>query len=309
MSVDYTNTALISNIKRRASVPTNQNLFDETTFLDFLTDEMLSNLVPLIMSVREEYFTQYKDETLVDGTDEYLFPRRAIGQKLKNVVFVDANGKEHPCPRLGSKDRERDESVDGGRLGGIIIRDNYVQVFPNAKTFLPYSLRMYYYRRPSHLVKTSQCAQITVINTGTKTVTVSVAPTAWTTATTFDIIKNKPGFESLGDDLTITAKVGLDFTFTDALPSTLEVGDWLAEAGESPIAQIPYEMHATLAQQGSTKLMEALGHQAGLQAAQAKLQIQEKNALTLVTPRIDDKPKRLVSRRGIWKTGGTSWRK
>lgn len=298
MSVDYTSTGLIAQVKRLASVPTNQSLFDETAFLEFLSDEMLTEMVPQILSCRENYFETYTDYPVVSGTDRYIIPRRAIGDKLKNVVWVNSDGTESHCPKLTDKDIEE---ADAYWLAGHFIRGNYIHLHPNAAAFPGMTLRAKYYRRPNRLVKTSQAGQ--VVSILGNVVTLSSAPTTWTTATILDAIKGKPGFESLGDDLTITLIAGFDLTFA-TVPTGLEAGDWIAEAGESPIPQIPYEMHGTLAQKGAAKIMEALGSQAGLQAAQAKLQIKEQRALTLLTPRVDEKPKRVVSRRGIWRSGG-----
>lgn len=306
MSVDYTTTALIANLKRRASIPASQALFNEATMLEFLSDEMLSLLVPQVMSVREKYFETFTDYTLVSGTDTYIVPRRAIGGKVANFTFVDANGEELPCERLSTKDVEYTSTLDGGHLSGALIRGNHIHMLPDAATFVPLSLRVYYYRRPNRLVKESQAGKVTAIVGSV--VTLNNTPTSWTTSTTFDAIKGSPGFETLADDSTINTLSGNDLTF-DTVPTGLAVGDWIAESGESPVPQIPYELHATLAQMGATKVLEALGDQAGLQAGQAKQQIQEKNALTLLTPRVEDKPKKLVSRKGLWRQGGSLWRR
>ena len=81
-------------------------------------------------------------------------------------------------------------------------------------------------------------------------------------------------FQSLGDDLAITAMPdSSSLTFTETLPTDLAVGDYVALAGKSPIAQIPYEAHHLLAQLGAIKVNEALGDMQGMQMAQSKYDI------------------------------------
>lgn len=299
MAVDYTTTELINDVKRRASVPVNQNLFDTNEMLAFLSNQMISLLVPRIMSVREDYFVKSEDLDIVEGTEKYLIPRRAIGRKLRDIKLVGTSGEETDIPRLTYKEKD----FDYAHLWGFIFEAEKIVLYPDEKGFLQEDIRMYYFRRPNRLVQTSDAGQITAINTGTNTVTVGTAPTDWAADTVCDFIKGEPGFEALGDNQTISAVAGGDLTFSDTLPTDLEVGDWVAEKGESPIPQIPYESFSILAELGSIQVMKSLGHMSAMQASQAMLNALEEGLLTMISPRADGKPKKAVSRKGVWRVG------
>ena len=298
MSVDYSSTALIANVKRRCSTPTSQSLFANTDFCALMSDEMKDILVPLIMSAKEDYFLTYKDYSIDGSTTTFAIPDRAIGQKVRNIDFYDATAVSFYEPTrtdlnaLGTPIQWTD-------VGGYYIQDNDV-IFTTAPTDTSKYVRMYYFRRPNNIIKTTLCGQITAINTGTKVVTLDNAPTTWTTSTTFDFIKGRGGFQSLGDDKVITAVSGFDLTFSATLPTGLAVGDWVAEAGESPIPQIPYEGHNCIAQLAAVKVLEALSDANMIKQADAKAQAMLAKFLSVIKDRVDGQTKKIVSRRGIF---------
>ena len=113
--------------------------------------------------------------------------------------------------------------------------------------------------------------------------------------TKFDLIQQNPPFDSLGmdEDATIASLV---LTFTNTLPTDLAVGDWIAEATCSPIAQIPLEFQNLLCQGTAMKCLEALGDKANMQAAAGKYAQMEVKAIAQVTPRANKSPKYLVNR-------------
>jgi hypothetical protein len=312
MANDYTTTELIADVKQRASVPTNQNLITDTALIRFLDNKLKSDLVPLVISAREEYFVHTFDHAITTAsadTNEYKIPPRAIGMKLKDVTIVSSNGNdENPVPRLTYRDKALPAFTDYQRIWGFWVKANYIKLHIRT-TFIGDTLRLYYFRRPNRLVATSRAGEITNIDVPTKVVTLDNAPTDWTTNTTFDVIKGEPGFHSVADDQTITNKTGFDLTFS-SLPDDMEVGDFVAEAGESPIPQIPWEGFPLLAQLGAIKILEALGDKTGWQVATQEYQVLRTEFLKLLSPRVDDQPQRIVARKGIWRTRGAQyWRR
>jgi hypothetical protein len=303
MAVDYTTTELIANLKRRASVPTNQSLFENSDFLGLMSDEMESVLVPLILAAREGYFATYSDTLLVAGTNTFDIPDRAVGGKLQDVLIVDSDGNTiQDLPSLNSHDQGIDTDDLERQMYGFFMEGMRVRLFP-ADNWVGYYLRMKYYRKPNRLVTEASAGQVTAIDTGTNTVTLGNVPTTWSTSTTFDVIEGRPHFRSLADDQAITALSGYDLTFS-SLPTGLVVGDWVAEAGESPIPQVPFEAFKWLAQAGACKVVEALGKTSELQAAQGKLNVLENAFLKLISPRVDYAPKKIIPHHGIFRSRG-----
>mgnify|MGYP003675139756 CR=1 FL=1 len=305
MEVDYTITSLIASVKRRCSVPTAQSLFQNTDFASLLSEEMQSIVVPIIMSEQENYFVHFKDEAIDGTTKEFRIPDRAIGGKLKDVAFYNsASDALNIRPRLGLDDYGNAKGNFVGDLTGYFLRDNKI-VFKPAPTNSNDSLRIYYYRRPSNLVQLSESGKITDINTGTKTITFDTVQSSWGTSKTFDLIRGRGMFQSLGDDLAITAMPdSSSITFTETLPTDLAVGDYVALAGKSPIAQVPYEAHHLLAQLGAIKVNEALGDLQGMQMAQSKYDVMANAFIRSINNRVDGSPRTIVNRNGIFSSNG-----
>ena len=312
MSIDYTSTELIADIKQRASVPNSQNLITDANFVRFLSGKLHSEIVPIVLSVRENYFVSFQDTvitTTTEATNRYPVPSRAIGMRLKDLKLVDSGGEERDIPHLTYLDKSAGVSESSfsylenhaGGQHGFFFEGNDVRLFP-ADAFTGDSLRLYFFRRPNRLVKTSDAGKITAIDTGTNVVTLDNAPTTWTASTTFDVINGQPGFNSRQDDQTITAIAGADLTFS-SLPSGMVVGDYVAESGESPIPQIPYEGFPFLAQLGVIKVLEGIGDKSGLAVARDDKITARKDFIQIISPRVEEKPRKTIAHRGLWRTG------
>lgn len=305
MAIDYTTTALIASLKRRGSLPTSQALFLDADFIALMSDELIDTVVPLIQSVKEEYFVTHADQALVADQDNYVIPSRAIGGMVRDVCLVDSAGHEIDIPRIDPMSVK-----DSPVIFGYYFRDDEVILYPKASINTSYSLRIKYYRRPNLLCSRSDAALITAINTGTRVVTLSNRPTSWSVSTTFDIIKPTAPFKSIKDDQAISAVsgVGFEVTFT-TLPTGLAVGQWLCEAGTSPIPQIAYEGHGYLAQLGLIKACEAMKDTQGLKNASDKAKELKENFMKVINPRSDGGPKKVSNRKGIFSHSNATSRK
>lgn len=301
MSIDYTSTALIESVKRRALIPRSQMLYPSEDIAAILTEELHSDIVPLIMDVREEYFVTFYDQTIDTSVNSYQIHSRAIGNKLRDVVLLNTNGLEVSVPR-GEADHLKHQwgtGNSGPYLNQLcfIYQDDQITLFPNASALGTYQLRQKYFRRPNNICLESAAGKITVKDSATKTLTLNNMPASWSTLTSCDIIKGSPSFRSHGDDLAIssvdvTAKT---VTLTAAIPTNVAVGDWVTEPGISPVAQIPYEVHKLLEQRTAIKLLEGLGDTEGLRSAADVYKDMVDKFRSLVTPRADGSPKRIVS--------------
>lgn len=292
---------LVNSLKLRGLPPSSQQTFTTDGFIQVLSEEMMTNIVPLMDSVSEEYFVTNYDVTFDPNISSYAIPPRAVGGKLRDVVFVDTMNNEINLPRLRPEDiKTRSQFIRYQPAPwGFYIKDNAVMLFlgqtPNTQAGYP-TLRLKFFRRPNILTASINAAQITAIVGNV--VTVTAVPTSWNTSNTFDIINGNPGFGSRGDDQTITLIAGNDITFT-SLPSSVAIGDWVALANYSPIPQIPPEAHLLLAQYGTAKVLEAMGDIAGMSAALGKAEQMKAQFLMIITPRVEGSVIKLVSRSGI----------
>jgi hypothetical protein len=285
--IDYTTTNLIKVIKRRGSLPTNQRLFDADDFVALANDELQMSIVPLIMSVREEYFVVSEDFDIVPGQAGYDIPSDAVGMKLRDVSIVGSDGNAQTLPRL--------EPENTNNMYGFDICNNQVVLSP-----VPLSskiLRLSYMRRPNLLVTTANAGKIISIDQNTKEVTLTFFPSTWQTGDLVNAINPMQPFETVAHDLEIQ-NAALPVLLLDSVEGLVE-GQWIALNGESPIPQIPVEAHSVLAQATVVKCLEALGDEKGIAVAEAKLKQNKADLLILINPRVDSSLKRITSNGNI----------
>ncbi len=292
----YTATVLLlPSLKRRGMLPSTAETLAASDFLALADEELLTYVVPIMVACHEEYFVAAYDQSVVSGTSNYTITPRAMGGKLRDVQLSDGTGAYIPLPRIAPS------AVQGytptGSPEGYILRGNDVVLTPSP-TASTGTLRMLYFRRPGTLVDVSAAALITAINTGTKVVTLSTTiPSTFTTLVTYDLIQGTPGFATRDIDLAVSAASGTSMTFSAALPTGLAVGDFVALANQSPIPQIPVELHGLLAERVAFRALQALGDP----KAQSAFQVCEatrKNVLALLTPRSEGSSRPLVNYNG-----------
>lgn len=291
MSIDYTSTGLIENVKFRALIPSSQNLYYDADIAKLLGQELKSTIVPFIMSVREDHLVHNYDQDIDTTKSNYTLPARAIGNKLKDVVLLDSSGEEVGISRLTP---EMLKNISFGGTGFYFV-DDKVKIYPDCGDLGSFDLRMKYFRRPNNIILTSSAGKITIIDRVNKKLTLDRVPSTWTTSDLFDLIKGTPSFISHGDDLVITAldSVNKQVTFSVTLPTDLAVGDWCCEHGEAPVAQIPYDLYDLLAQRVAVKILDNIGDAEGIRSAADMYMDMKESAKILLTPRADGSPQKI----------------
>ena len=289
---------LLSKIKLKAFIPTAQTTFTDQELLDIATEEMNGIIVPTILNAREEYYV-YKDASFtLDGTSNQTFniPFRATGMQLREISVTIGN-TERNIPRYDIEDRIYDNV--GGNIYGFDITNNQINIKGNNSG----TLNMYYYLRPGALVKSTDARAVVSVDTDLNQIVVSNFPSSWTTSTTFDVIKFRPGFDHKSINLTVnTLDSGTGtITFNESLPTevwrAIETNDWLIEAEKSPVPQLPVEWQEYLAESVTAFIMESIGDAEGFARADKRKQELKKLALDSISPRIDGQSKKLVPRR------------
>lgn len=291
--IDYSVDALIEDVKRRASVPTSQNLFLDQDFVDFLDEELQSYIVPFVLSVREDYLVHHKDYDVSDGETHFELPDDAVGKRAKSVALI-LGDEEVEIPRLNISDLPNTLSMpspNGYYVKGddIVLKGSFDRLD---------GLRIYYYKRPNKLVLPSDAGRVISVNVPANEITLDNLPASWDVNTRFDIIKGKPSFRTRTENIAYVNKSGFTLEFADV--SMVEVGDYVAEHNHSPVAQVPWELHKLLSQAVAVKCLEALGDAQGLQGAVGKLSFLEDKAKSLITSRVDSHAKVIIGKRTIW---------
>lgn len=299
----YTASYLLADIKRRGQIPeTSDGSYGIDDLLGMVSDEVQTYMTTLLMGVREEWFVRASDQQLVGNQTTYNIPQRAIGSKLRQVLIgQDPNWlvvqRVEPKQTYGYYYGFTPASFPNSGFGaGYVFQNTTIKLL--SVSYGGPTLRMLYFLRPNRVVAETACGTITAINTNTKQVTISVVPDngTFTNGTSYDFIRSYPGFDTLAFDQVATIS-GSVLTFSNSLPDGLAVGDFLALAGESPIPQLPVEMHPLLAQRVVVKVLEGSGDPK-VAFAQQMCEEQRQAALTLLTPRSEGDSRYLTNFHG-----------
>lgn len=266
-------TELISTLKICGSFPTSNDLFSTDDFLTLFNFQMKSDITPLMLKLNEEFFLQYKDFTISQG-DTYRIPRRAIGAKIRDLQRVDGSGNYTPIDRLFEEDRP------SGKSGYYMLR-NSIEL---SNDFTANTLRMSIFGRPSTLVETTDCGQISSINTGTNTVVISSAPSTFALGTLVDFVQNNNPYDLLGMDYSIASVSGTTLTFS-SLPDDLAVGDWICLATEAPVPMVPDEVHPVLVQSALVRALSSKKDKA-LEVEVVTLRQMKEDLVNMLDPRV-----------------------
>ena len=284
----FDTTRLLAQIKLKGAIP--EGRFTDQEILDVAYDVMLHNVAPWCVSNREEYYVYLTSTSIVGSQAAYPLPTRSLGMALREAQIV----RNTTVFNLERMDLEEQASNLKGRPERFFVQNNEVILYPEPDVS-QYTLKLYYFLRPSKLVPVSEGAQITAIDTGTGVLT-AAGPSGWTTGDTFDLVKGTSGFKTYSDgmDLTASAVSTSSLTFS-SLPSTLAVGDYINLAEESCFPFIPTEAHGLLVHACAAELLESIGDREGFKIAEARVSKIKSDLETLFSTRIQGAPKDLFT--------------
>lgn len=157
-----TSDKLIESIKRKIAVPLSQVTFSEDDILAFCNEELQISLVPSILSFNEEYFVYDEKIPLESNKNRYPIPTRAIGMKLRDVMWESTGGTIYEMTRIEASDKaffQNDQGTNGGPHKFYLENNDVVLNFQSLSAPSG-SLVLFYYRRPNQLVVDSRAAII-----------------------------------------------------------------------------------------------------------------------------------------------------
>lgn len=295
---------LINSAKRRGLIveaDDENDGFATSDFLELIDELTRSKMVPLLKRTREEFLLRTVDLELTSGRAMYPLPEAASAEALHSILF-DAGTDTEAWPPLQRTEPSQAHTfaASTGDTFAFYLQDDSVVFVPTPGSDV--TVRFLIYRRPNMPVEASSVAMVSAINTATKQLTLlsyttgtgefdaASVPSTFTTSASFDFVKGTPGFRcrAVGQDCTAVASNVL--TFADDFPDDLAVGDFCCIAGESPIVQIPAELHPLLAQEVTRALLEAKGD-AKADRAERTAAMLERNATEMLSPRVTASPK------------------
>ena len=292
MAFLHTADQMVESIKSRIRIPVSQSTYTAAKIMRIIDEELERHVVPKIMACRENYFLYEEDTTVTSGTAEYKIPYRAIGGKFKTVKWVNSSDDEQRMSQIVYEDVPLFQNGDHNEPKFYIKRNSIVLV--PAPSNSVEKIRWGIYLKPSSVIAVSAAAKVASINTTSKVVTTESTPSTITSSTKVDIVRGKGGFECLSIDQTVTVS-GTSITFS-SLPTDLAAGDYICLAQETPFPQIPADIHSYLTLRVCKVILEGLGFFKEAEVLQKDLKEVESVFDTMLTPRTEGNPKKIINR-------------
>ena len=301
--MSYTYNDLVDAIKTRGAIPTGQATFTTARFLASINATMRTKILPLVLGVQENYYV-YDQETALNDTGIYPIPKRAVVGKLNNAALL--NGTERFDLPWISEERLQDTNIPPiDVVAGIYIKRNSAILVPKEGAGYA-TLQLSFFLRPAQIVQNTDAAQITAIDTATKTLTFAAGtiPTGWTTSNLFELVQADPHFDTLGYELSATLITSTTVVMSAALPDRLAVGDWLSLNGQTPVIQCPVELQPLLEQEGANFCLRSQGDLEAYKAGKEEAKEMHDDMKKLLAPRIQKEGKKIVNNTGILRRRG-----
>jgi hypothetical protein len=299
---NYSTQWLLETVQRLESVAVSSQTFSEEDIIEFLNLELQTIVVPLIQSVNEEYGSMTFDVPSSELGETLPIPSQATGQRLRSVQLVTPDGRLINIARLDPNVLGR---WNASWASGYYLRNNDLIFYPRKPTG-DYILRLTYYRRPNTLVPTKATGRVLNVDPLGATVTLDNTPTPpLTPGTRIDVIQDTGLFEFNARGLTLVAVSGPILQLDPADISLVQVGNYVAAEGQSPVAQfVPVEALYLLAQLGAARCLQALGDTEGNQLAQQKIMGMRQALLNMISDRVKSNPMKInaraITRRQNW---------
>ncbi len=305
---------LLNGLKNRGVFPASQSLFDDAEILSTADDIIMSTIVPIVVSLREEFFVTKSYQNIVDGQEDYVIPYRAIGRILREIKLVgDIVSSKRKLTQVGIGDEHYFRSSSTPQ--GFYMCGDKVVLVPKPSVS-GNQLELWWLMQPGLLVPTTSAAQIVSfavngVDPLLTDVVCSSIPTAWQNLAVVDLIQGKQGCQTIAYDI-VASTVNLttntiQFTTAD-IPTNLQAGDWIALQRQSPVIQIPDEMYHLLESHIAQHLLTSLGDFEGAERLQKEMTDEEMRIKLLLAPRVQGEPKKIINRSGLLRGSRSRYR-
>lgn len=299
--MSWTVTQFLSDLKVRLQVPDSNGAFTDAEFLKVADQVLWLEMEPLLQSLRNDYYVETNDQTMVVGTAAYRITHRAVGSKLRDVMAVDSGGNEVTLAEIAPEDAWRYAAGSSGYWGAgaaYYFRGEHVVILPTPT--VAQTLRMRYYLRRPRLDNGTFTTTVSALSSSTQ-ITVTAATSGMVLNGIIDIIRAKPYFDHLAIDTTITAASGNLLTI-GTYDSGIAVGDIVAESGYTSVIPLPAEMYPLLLNGTVIRVMQSRGDPAW-QAELATYERDKRSVVDMFSTRNDGESQRIINRSSPLRAG------
>ena len=311
MSRVLTGDRIIDSVRKRTMTPDDTSIFTDQDILDIVNEELDAQVLNDLLTLHEEHLTVHIDIPRNEN-GAYDIPYRAIGNKIRDVSLVTTNDYVYELTQVSIgelPDHSGANSLDS-YLDRFYVESNQIKLINPTRAYG--AVRIYFYIRPNVLTKTREAGIISSIEevNGAVTFRLSQVGRNFSLDQEFDIVgKRTPNkikiFDKEATDIN-TGNAGYITFNKDDIEGSLSsdgkqygeiiVGDYITLAEQSPVPNIPTEMHPVLAQAGAIHILEALGDTEALSNAQRRMDKMSKSVQNLVDDRVELSPKKIKPR-------------
>lgn len=159
----WTTDDLIDAVKRRAQLPEADGKLSDHDILDLASEELQTQVVPMITTAAEHYYIHEQPIPLVTGQNEYLIPAAVQAGTLYDIALLDQNGSS-----LGTLAEIPLSDLPWHSVGGegypsvmaFALRGDKIVIVPTPTSSVPLTMNVRFIRRPNLLVPVASCAQV-----------------------------------------------------------------------------------------------------------------------------------------------------
>ena len=312
MALQYTGDQILKRMRDSGMLPGDLAASEGTRdsdLLEHLNDALLGEMIEFVRRLREEFFIASERTAVVSGQTRYRVSPRSMGNGVRDLLWRQGDNSTSAIEYLEQIDRSAIPYFGGetsSEPSRFYIEGNHIVLHPNGVSsgFLEVAFPF----RPGQVQLQADVCQVTMIDTGTKTVTVDSLPTAWTTNNKFDLHSQYSGAEIHEWDLTSTGIGANTLTFSTAIDGSvfgrhpIEVGDYVCLAEEAALPGVPRECHPALIYMALSKVLLAMGDHDSWKIANDKTQSMLEQLVYALNPRVQGKPKIINNRQSLWRT-------
>lgn len=302
-----TGNKMIDSVRKRTMCPDDTSIYTDEDILDILDEEMQVQVLDKLVRLRGDNITHVVDIAKNDS-GRYVIPTRALGDKLRDASLLKGS-EEYELSQIdiGELPDYSGYTRDFNENGVFYMQSNEVVLVSPTRSYD--FVRMRYHLRPNFLTKVERAGIISSIvqdtDANTLTLSLSQVGSTFTENEIYDIVgKNTPNkikaMDLVPSSLT-TGDTGIIVFDLDEIGDYLNeiiVGDYVTLAGETPVPNIPTEMHPLLAQAAAVQVLEGLGDTEALQNAVARFDKMVNAVQTLIDARVELAPKKIKPRHG-----------
>tara|TARA_Y100000593_G_scaffold92968_1_gene186205 strand:+ start:5914 stop:6870 length:957 start_codon:yes stop_codon:yes gene_type:complete len=313
----YTTEQLISTVERRAALqPVETEGQTKDDIVSYLNEEMSTTILPELLRFQEDYLTITETLPLTSGTSHCRIPVRAVGNTLRDVVWVSSDDRRSFLSHLPREERMFYHASRGATSPspfGFFVEGDYLVLLPAADGG---SLEMAYRFRPGQLVRSTAYRQVESVDSSTQVTLDSAPPASWVDKVEMDVHGEDSGasIHSFSNALNGNPS-GSVLTFSTAIDGTADsskpvaVGDYVCLAEEAAVPALPRELHPALAQAAVARMVEAEGDTEAFRMHASSLGKMLQDFKFIVGRRVDGKPLKVGTRNSFYRRQGAAWRR